>query len=153
MNKAFIGAGITLGLTLIGCNNSQGVFPVGIPTIILSAPGSKNEFVPGTPATTTEPIKPAVPDKYLISGTLETRSQKGSPAGTVISFKSNGKELFGGPFVKECPITSKEDCGPFTSNYVLTYYEDPGRVKITSVVVQGLNGLPYEIQLASPIPL
>jgi hypothetical protein len=151
MNKAFIGVGIALAL--VGCNNSKGVFPVGIPTIILSAPGSKNEFVPGTPASTTPPITPAIPAKYIITGTLETRSQKGSPAGTVIAFKSEGKELFGGPFVKECPITSKEDCGPFTSNYTLTYYSDPGRVEITSVVVQGLNGLPYEIQLASPIPL
>ena len=150
MNKAFIGAGIALGLALAGCNNSAGVFPVGIPTVVLSLNGVKNDFVAGTPAAGTTP---AVPPKYTVTGTLEVRTQKGSVAGTIAAFKENDTELFGGPFVEACPVTSAKECGPFSIPYAFTYTSDPGDVRITSIVVQALNGNKAEIQLAAPLVL
>jgi hypothetical protein len=148
MNKAFIGAAIALGVFVTGCNNAQGVFPVGIPTVIVSLgdsfAGKKTEGGQnGQPATT----------YYEVSGTLDVRSQKGSPAGTIISFKENGVELLSGPFVEACPITSDKDCGPFSKKYTLRYDQDPIDVRITSVVLKGLNGNTYDLPLGAPVIL
>lgn len=141
MNKAFIGAGIALGLALAGCNTAQGVFPVGIPTVVLSVKDFK--YGPGTGTT----------PSYQISGTLEARTQKGSTAGTIVAFKTGATELFGGPFVEACPVTSVKECGPFATAYTLTYSADPGSLRITSVIVQALNGISSEIKLAAPVVL
>ena len=150
MNKAFIGAGIALGLALAGCNTAQGVFPVGIPTVIVSLNGFKNEAIPEVPASGNVP---AIPAKFIVSGTLEVRTQKGSVAGTVVAFKEFGSELLPGPFVKACPVTSPEECGPFSLPYTLTYAKDPVDVRITSIIVQGLNGITAEIKLGAPVVL
>jgi hypothetical protein len=148
MKNAFIGMAIILGLSVTACNTSAGVFPVGIPTVVLSVKdsfsGSKTEGGQNGQPTTTF---------FEVSGTLEARSQKGSPAGTIVSFKEGNSELLAGPFVEACPVTSKDECGPFATKFTLRYALDPRDVRITSVVVQGLNGITYEVKLAAPVIL
>jgi hypothetical protein len=148
MNMKFVGAAIVLGLTLVGCNNNAGVFPVGIPSVILSVKdtfsGEKTEGGQnGQPVT----------NFFEVSGTIEVRSQKGSPAGTVVAFKDGADELLAGPFVEACDVTSDKECGPFSTNFTLRYPSDPGTVRITSVVVQGLNGISHEVKLAASVIL
>jgi hypothetical protein len=146
MSMKFIGAAIVLGLSLVACNTNAGVFPVGIPSVILSVKDS--QFGP-----VTEDVNGTTVTSFKVSGTLEARTQKGSTAGTVVVFKAGNTELLPGPFVEACPVTSANECGPFSSNYSLTFASDPGPLKITSIVVQALNGTPYEVKLAAPVVL
>jgi hypothetical protein len=146
MNKILIGIIVPLGLSLVACNTAAGNFPVGIPSTVLSVKDS--QFGP-----VTEDVNGTTVTSFKVSGTLEVRTQKGSPAGTVIAFKANNTELLPGPFVEACPVTSKVECGPYTTNYSLTFANDPGSLKVTSVVVQALNGYSSEIKLAAPIIL
>jgi hypothetical protein len=146
MSMKFVGAAIVLGLTLVACNTNAGNFPVGIPSVILSVKDA--QFGP-----VTEDVNGVTVTSFKVSGTLETRTQKGSTAGTVIAFKSGNNEILPGPFVEACPVISEKECGPFSSNYSLTFSTDPGSLKITSIVVQALNGISSEIKLAAPIVL
>lgn len=76
MNKAFIGAGIALGLALAGCNS-----PLGIPTV-------------GLIQVTNTVVDNITTGKTDWNATFQTYTVKGSPAGQVAGFVLTDDTVF-----------------------------------------------------------
>lgn len=131
MNKAFIGAGIVLGLALAGCNNDLGLYPVGVPTPIVSFTELTSSWDIATGAGT-------------VGYTVSVRSIPGSPNGTVQSFiAKSGREYGVGVFVQACPVGFQKACPVTASGDIAQSFlnAEQNDFIFTGLRVQGENGL------------
>ncbi len=147
MNKAFIGAGIALGLALAGCNNDLGVYTVGAPTAIINFKTITASLASG---------------QGSVGYTIEAYSVPGSPAGIVQAFVTrSGLDLPIGLYVEKCIVSgtggaiNQKPCGPFASgaisqSFPSTSLED---FDIVGLRVQALNGYSKVVQWTGSQPL
>jgi hypothetical protein len=131
MNKAFVGAIVTLGLSLVACNNDLGSFPVGVPTPIVSFTKLSSSWNPTTGAGS-------------VGYTISARTIPGSPNGTVQSFVSKSGREFGiGLYVEACSVGLQKVCpasasGDISQSFLNAKQED---FIFTGLRVQGENGI------------
>ena len=138
MNKAFIGAGIALALTLAGCNRSQGVFPVGVPTIDVE----KNESI--TKVTTPGANGAPPTNVYTWTVNLNVYTRPGSPSGRLIGLRVNTGLTFSAPkVVKNCAVTEKNSCPNGTVTFKGDYenLSDIPSYTVVGLVVAGDNDI------------
>ena len=147
MNKAFIGAGIALGLALAGCNYDLGNYPVGVPTLMVSFDEPNVSF-----STTTN----------VLSGAYKVRANAipGSPGGRLMSFITKGGASLptGGLYVQACPIgkLGGKSCDPVISVQAIPFSLTGATVDdgvITDIVVMGENGISKTVPYSASLPI
>jgi hypothetical protein len=131
MNKAFVGVIVTLGLSLVACNNDLGSFPVGVPTPIVSLTELTSSWNLSTGAGS-------------VGYTISARTIPGSPNGTVQSFVAKSGREFGiGVYVQACPVGFQKTCpasasGAISQSFLNAKQDD---FIFTGLRVQGENGI------------
>jgi hypothetical protein len=122
MNNTFIGAAIGLFLALTSCNQSQGVFPVGIPTLNVE----KNETI----------AKNSDTNEYDWTLAINIYARPGSPSGRFIGLRLGDGRTFTLPkVVNRCAITETDACPNGTVTFKDSY---PTRAQIPGGRVVGL---------------
>jgi len=131
---------LTVGM-LTSCGNFKLANPVGIPTLTLGIGDRSLTYDDNS-------------GLWTLEFTLNAYSLPGSPAGIINTYHlAAGGALTAGTRVEGCPPTSDKDCGPFTTNYKLSFggYPPEGSYVIDEYIVVGQNGKKLTQSLPEPL--